>query len=624
MPQGIQHRVVLVGVEQALEPAIRAALSQRAVESVTVHEDVPSAVADALARPGVAHLFIVQLSSAGIAALTSTLPGQPVLALLPEGASVAQVVDAQRAGAAQIVPLPFVIEDALKALDGIALLFPPPTREAQVLAVCGVSGGCGGTTIALNLAWELGRPELMPGRGRQSCLLVELARQMGSLAMYLNVEPPRTTQELLADPARLTTHSVRQALTTIAPGLDVLVGPYQDITPGIVSPRHVYQLLQLCRRLASIVVLDVPCAFDDLLFETLALADQVVLVGTQTVASVRTMKLVRDTLEREEGIQGMRLVINRYEPSLPSFNAERLAELLQVPSVQTVANDYPAVMSAVTHGKPLGLAMPHSRVLSDIRSLARSLIGASSPAPISPSVDRLARALGRPDTPAVRTVRVLHIEDDPVQQQAMQLHLAAMKEFAFVVTPAVSEEEAVAVFRREGFDVVLLDYHLAQGDGLECLRQLRAIDPIVPVVVISGVAQPNVAFDLIAAGADDFLSKENFSAQTLVRSLSAAVDRVDAIKQRLPDSPQDTVNVDAFFDRMRRTAGVSDEAEFLKGLRELHESAVPRQFTAGQIQRLVDLVCSELDRQGGGDVAKSAMPRRAMLALFMRLFGGQG
>ena len=41
-----------------------------------------------------------------------------------------------------------------------------------------------------------------------------------------------------------------------------------------VSPRQVYQLLQLCRRLASLVVLDVPCTFDDLQFETLALADQ--------------------------------------------------------------------------------------------------------------------------------------------------------------------------------------------------------------------------------------------------------------------------------------------------------------------------------------------------------------
>src|SRR6185312_11912944 len=113
--------------------------------------------------------------------------------------------------------------------------------------------------------------------------------------------------------------------------------------------RHVHQLIAICRRLAPLVILDVPSTFDDLQFQTLAVADQVVLVGAQTVASVRTLKLLRDTLEREEGIAGMRLVINRYEPSLPGFSAERLADLLGTP-VLTVANDYPAVMSAVNAG----------------------------------------------------------------------------------------------------------------------------------------------------------------------------------------------------------------------------------------------------------------------------------
>jgi hypothetical protein len=141
-------------------------------------------------------------------------------------------------------------------------------------------------------------------------------------------------------------------------------------------------------------------------------------------------------------------------------------------------------------------------------------------------------------------------------------------------------------------------------------------------VVISGVAQPHVAAELIEAGADDFLSKENLSGQTLVRSLSEAVARVNPIKQRLPDSSRDTADVDAFFERVRRTAGVSDETEFLEGLRQLHHSAIPRQFSAGQIQRLVDLVCGELDRSHQGD-GTSAMPRRALLALFMRLFGAR-
>ncbi len=624
MPQGVQHRVVLVGVEGGLEPALRAALQSRGAQPAAVCADLPAARAEALAHPGDNHLFIVQLGKevppGRISLLTSVLPGQPVLALTPGDAGVAQVLEAQRAGAAQVVPLPLAVDDFLRALEGIALQFAPAPREAWALAVCGVTGGAGATTLALNLAYELGQPDLAPGQGRRSCLLVELARRMGTLATYLDIEPGQNTHDLLSDASRLTAHGVRQALTAIAPGLDVLVGPYQDIAPSAVSPRQVYQLLQLCRRLASVVVLDVPCTFDDLQFETLALADQVVLVGVQSVSSVRTLKMVRDTLEREEALQDMRLVVNRYEPSLPGFSAARLAELLQVPQVHTIANDYPSVMTAVNHGKPLGLAVPHSRARSDIRNLARALLGGEALAAAGEG-DRLARALGRngQGTAAPRAVRVLHVEDEPLLQQAMALHLAGVKEFTCTITTATSEAGAVELFSRQPFDVVLLDYHLAQGNGMGCLRQLRARDPIVPIIVVSGLVNPQLAAELLDAGADDFLSKENLSAENLARILSAAVARADACKQRLGGGDTaDPGRVDAFFQRVQQSARSGDETELVRSLSELHETAWPRHFSAAQIQRLVDLVCGELGRSAP---SRPALPRKALLALFMRLFG---
>jgi pilus assembly protein CpaE len=632
MPQGVQHRVVLVGVDGGVRPALGRALQQRGAEPAAVCADLAAARAEGLAHPGDVHLFVVQLAPgsdpARLGLLTSVLPGQPVLALLPPGADLAALINAQRAGAAQVVPLPLQDDDFLRAVDCIASQFAPAARASRVIAVCGVSGGCGATTLALNLAYEIGQgpPAGSPGPAARAapggCLLVELARQMGSLAAYLDIEPSVSTHELLTDASRLTTHGIRQALTPVAPGLDVLVGPYLEITPGSFSPRHVYQLVGLCRRLAATVVLDVPCAFDDLQFETLALADQVVLVGVQSVSSVRTLKMVRDTLEREEGVRGQRLVINRYEPGLAGFSAGRLAGLLQAPQVFTVANDYPSVMAAVNHGKPLRLAAPHSRVLADIRALAVALGDAGLPLAPAEGGDRLARALGKPPPgpPPPRALRVLHVEDDPVQLEVLALHLAGIKELTCAVTAAASEEEAVARFRAHPFDAVLLDYHLAQGNGLSCLKQLRALDPVAPIIVVSGLAEPQVAAELLDAGADDFLSKENLTAQRLARSLAAAVARADACRQRLADgSPAAAASVDAFFDRFRRTVGARDENELVRSLHELQESGWPSRFSAGQIQRMVDLVCGELDRPGS---PASELPRRALLALFLRLFGG--
>src|SRR5262245_1976168 len=82
MAQGVQHRVVLVNVEEALQSAVRSALRARGAAPTLVCSDLPTARGEALAHPGDTHLFIVQLSSqleAGrLSVLTSVLPGQPV------------------------------------------------------------------------------------------------------------------------------------------------------------------------------------------------------------------------------------------------------------------------------------------------------------------------------------------------------------------------------------------------------------------------------------------------------------------------------------------------------------------------------------------------------------------
>src|SRR5262249_24132985 len=152
--------------------------------------------------------------------------------------------------------------------------------------------------LALNLAHELawrasgGVEEAGGGAAVPNCLLVELARQMGTLATYLDLEPPWTTRDLLAEPSLLTMQGVRRALARAPSGLAVLAGPYQDLAGLPASSRGVFQLVDLCRRLAPLVVLDVPCTFDEFQFETLALAEAVLLVGVQSVSSVRSLKLL--------------------------------------------------------------------------------------------------------------------------------------------------------------------------------------------------------------------------------------------------------------------------------------------------------------------------------------------
>lgn len=129
--------------------------------------------------------------------------------------------------------------------------------------------------------------------------------------------------------------------------------------------------------------------------------------------------------------------------------------------------------------------------------------------------------------------RVLHVEDDRVQRALIAQYLTTSGDAKYVVTGVESEDEAVDEVRRGGVDLVILDYQLAQGNGLSCLRQLRQLDAMVPVIALSGVATPVIAGELIEAGADDCLSKESMDKQRLNESVDIALTRAQCIRAKV-------------------------------------------------------------------------------------------
>ncbi len=129
--------------------------------------------------------------------------------------------------------------------------------------------------------------------------------------------------------------------------------------------------------------------------------------------------------------------------------------------------------------------------------------------------------------------RVLHVEDDKIQRALIAHYLTEPDGHEYVVTGVESEDDAVSAFQRDGVDLVILDYQLAQGDGLSCLRQLRQLDAIVPVIAVSGTATPAIAEELIEAGADDYLSKESMDKSILAESIESAMTRAKGVRARV-------------------------------------------------------------------------------------------
>ena len=144
-----------------------------------------------------------------------------------------------RAGALQVVHAPVMADDLQEALDCIAAKHDGLRKLAHLVTVTGTVGGCGGTAVAINLAYELAR--LTKAR----CILMELALCKGVVANHLAISPRYTTTDLVADIRRIDSFILQGALTEVAENFCVLAGPYESIKTDTGDLASALQLVQL-------------------------------------------------------------------------------------------------------------------------------------------------------------------------------------------------------------------------------------------------------------------------------------------------------------------------------------------------------------------------------------------
>src|SRR4029079_10658067 len=79
------------------------------------------------------------------------------------------------------------------------------------------------------------------------------------------------------------------------------------------------------------------------------------------------------------------------------------------------------------------------------------------------------------------------------------------------------------LFDWSAFDVILLDYHLGDENGLEWLLRFARNPDCPPVVFFSGVGDESLAVTAIRHGAVDYIAKRDLSRARLVESVGAAI-----------------------------------------------------------------------------------------------------
>jgi glutamate dehydrogenase (NAD(P)+) len=123
------------------------------------------------------------------------------------------------------------------------------------------------------------------------------------------------------------------------------------------------------------------------------------------------------------------------------------------------------------------------------------------------------------------TVRVLLIEDDPIQARLIQKLLADRRDPSFAVTVADRLAAGLKRLGEGGTDLVLLDLILPDSQELETFVRVKAQAPDVPVIVQTGIADAMMAGRAVEQGAQDYLVKDHITSASLLRSIRYVMER---------------------------------------------------------------------------------------------------
>jgi diguanylate cyclase (GGDEF)-like protein len=122
-------------------------------------------------------------------------------------------------------------------------------------------------------------------------------------------------------------------------------------------------------------------------------------------------------------------------------------------------------------------------------------------------------------------MKVLLVEDDSDDAEFLRQSLIRHNARSMDITRAERISDAVGALRGERFDVVLLDLHLPDASGAECVEKVQNADSLVPIVVLSGQGDEDYAVEILNRGVQDYLVKWEGDGRIILRAIRYAIER---------------------------------------------------------------------------------------------------
>ena len=275
-----------------------------------------------------------------------------------------------------VLEAPVSIEELARASAAVLADRPAPLKgpihSSRCWSVMGAVGGCGATTIAIELAATLAKRAAQPG----SVALVDLNLADGAASAYLGANASMQLAEVSAEPERIDAAVLDAFAVRVDAGFDLLACPRDPHAFTRISPAAVCKVLEMACHAYDWVIVDLPRLRQPWSPDLLAGSDEILVVSELTVPALLSARAVAGEIETElaEG-RRPRVILNRMSSRAfgPAPSRAEAEKALQRKVDGAVTSDWEAAACSVNLGGPISQHRPRSKIVKDVAALVDRL-----------------------------------------------------------------------------------------------------------------------------------------------------------------------------------------------------------------------------------------------------------
>jgi pilus assembly protein CpaE len=259
----------------------------------------------------------------------------------------------------------------LQMVRTVTSLYADPSAPfvGRQIAFCGAKGGSGASTLAHNVAYSITE------RLQTGAVLVDFDLAFGTAGLDFNQDPLQGVADALSQPDRLDTVLMDRMMARCTERLSLFAAPATLDDDYDIGAEAFEEVTQKIRSAAPFVILDLPHVWTAWKRKILLTSDDLVIVATPDLASLRNAKNMVDLVRRARPNDAPpRLVLNQVGvPGRPEIPVKDFGEALGLTPALCLPFDPKLFGQAANNGQMLSEVGPKSRSAEGLDNLAQQI-----------------------------------------------------------------------------------------------------------------------------------------------------------------------------------------------------------------------------------------------------------